>query len=186
MNNQFKIIIKKLALLILWLIFPPLFLFFSIKWKTPKIISRTILTIIAPLTLLILMAISLQGYEYYYHHVKRGSKSELETKTGMLFPKFHTTNKRQFTYGNSFNGDFTMEYTVKLDTNNIQVFYEQIEQQIQFYEEQIEKNPAIYWTIDKEGNYFFTYQDFENGDDETLELKINKKDAEIKILFGQI
>ena len=183
MNNQTKSILKKTALLFQWLIFPPLFLFFSIKWKTPKIITRTVLTIIAPLTLVVLIAISWQGYDYYYYQIKRGSRSEIETKTGLIFPKFHTTNKRQFTYGPSFLGDFRMEYTVKLDTNNIQEFYEQIEQQIKFAEEQKGKHSAINWSMDNEGNYSFSEIDFETGN---LELKINKKNAVVEILFGQM
>ena len=186
MKNQIKLILKISVLLLLWLIFSPLFLWFSIKWNIPKLVSRIILTIIAPFTLLIFLAIYWQGYDYYYHHIKRGSRSELETKTSIIFPKFHTANKKQFVYGSSFNGDFTMEYTVKLDTNNIQVFYEQIEQQIQFYEKQEGKYSAVDWSIDKEGNYFFTYLDIENGDDETLELYFNKKDAKVKIVFGQM
>ena len=90
MNMNTKLISRLLALVLAWLVFSPLFLFLSIRWKKPKLIPRIILTTIAPLTLVVLFFVSWGSYDYYYYNIKRGSRSEIEAKTGLNFPKYKT------------------------------------------------------------------------------------------------
>ncbi|WP_163710225.1 hypothetical protein [Mangrovibacterium lignilyticum] len=99
-----------------WLVFPPLFLYLSIKWKKPKIFGRIILTIFAPISLILLMTTTVYGYSYYYHYIKRGSRAEIEESTGIDFPGFKTIKERQLQGSIGFNGDFNMTRTVQIDT----------------------------------------------------------------------
>lgn len=184
MNFKLESALQKLTLIFFWLIFPPLFLVFLFIWKMPKLAIRLILTVIAPLTLIVLFVGLFQLQQYYYYHFERGSRAEIEAKTGLKFPDYTTVEKRHFTFEPGFNGDFSMEYTVKFDTANIQNFYLQIDKKLQEPEKQ--NSSTIYWSLENDGNYFFNHFDPEDEDDQTLELHIDKKNAQIRISYGQM
>lgn len=181
-SNSFPTIFRNAILIISWIIFSPLFLFLSVKWNKPKLIGRIILTIIAPVTLITLSFISWNGYEYYYYQIKRGSISEIEAKTGMEFPKCKTIEKRQRTYGTSFNGDFTMNYSVQLDTTDITSFYQRIEEAIKSSHIQENNSLYYYWDMDNKGNFSFNHNNYQ----EHLELNINTQTGEMDITYGSL
>ena len=55
MKIHFPMALKIGVLSIFWLIFPPLFLTFSIIWKMTKLVGRVVLTAVAPLTIVSLI-----------------------------------------------------------------------------------------------------------------------------------
>lgn len=116
MNIRFKTILKDLTLAVLWLLISPLFLFFSIRWKRPKKIARIILTVIAPFTLIVFFIVLISGGFYYYHYIQRGSRAEIERRTGIEFPWFKTVERRKFEIKPLFTGDFSMKRKVRIDT----------------------------------------------------------------------
>ncbi|WP_340110991.1 hypothetical protein [Maribellus mangrovi] len=170
------------VLILMWILLSPLFLFLSIKWKMPRLAPRIILTIIAPMTLLIISLTSISGYVYYYTYIKRGTKSEIETKTGLNFPKFTIIEKRHKTFGPAFNGDFSMEYKVQLDTLNVQEFYKQIQSSIEITDNERNDNISYSWESNSEDSYFFNYSDYQ----EYLELEINRFNGEMEIRYGSL
>lgn len=174
--------LKVIVLTLMWIFVSPLFLILSIYWKMPRLTPRIILTIIAPMSILIIFLTSFAGYKYYYFNFKRGNKSEIETKTGMEFPKFKTIEKRREIYDPSFNGDFSMEYKVQLDTINIKEFYKKIQNAIEIAGD--EENDEIFyiWKHNPEGNFSFNYSDFQ----EHLELEINRFNGEMEIRYGSL
>ena len=182
MNNKIKEILKTSTLILSWIVFSPLFLFLSVEWKRPKFIGRIILTIIAPVTLLTLSFVTWHGYEYYYYQIKRGSRSEIEAKTGIDFPKYKTIEKRRRTYEPSFNGDFMMNYSVQLDTTDIDQFYEQIRNVIESNNRQKNENIIVCWDSYSGGIYSFSHSNFQ----EILELSIDSKTGKIIITYGCI
>ncbi len=177
-----NLLIKSIALFIFWLIFSPLFLVFSIIWKMPRLGYRILLTLIAPFTLLVLLFGLFSAGYYYNYYLSRGTRTEIETKTGIEFPKFRTLEKRHFIYGPKFTGDFTMEYKVKMDTVKIQDFYNQIEIQLEKQMKTNEIDYKINWAIIEDGNYHFMQPWSESQ--ETLELEIDKKNATVKVIYG--
>ncbi len=188
MNKTFISVLKKSSLIFFWFIFPPLFLVFSIIWKSPKLVGRIILTIVAPLTLLTLIVGFLWVREYYSYNFKRGNRSEIEAKTGLKFPDYQIIEKRhsKFGMGMAFNSDYSRVYSVKLDTTDIQEFYDLIEGQIKIYEEQKGENEFIYWSKNQDGSYFFNHFDFNDSDDQTLQITIDKKSSIAEIEYGRM
>lgn len=187
MNFQLQSVFKKLTLFIFWFIFPPLFLVFSIIWGSPKLAVRILMTAVAPLTLIFVFLGLFQMQQYYYYHFDRGSKTELEAKTGLKFPDYQMIEKRHFFNGPSFNGDFTMLYTIQLDTANIQDFYQQIDQKIKKAENDTIDSSTNYWSLGEDGKYSFSrFDDPQDEDDQTLEFNIDKKNAQVKISFGRM
>ena len=175
-------VVKPIVLFIFWFIFSPLFLVFSIIWKMPRLGYRIVLTLIAPFTLLVLW-IGLFSVAYYYeYYLSRGTRTEIETKTGVEFPKLRTLEKRHFIYGPKFTGDFTMEYKVSMDSVKIHDFYNQIELQLGKQMEKYDKDSIISWSINKDGNFHFMQPWSESQ--ETLELEVDKKNSIITIWYG--
>lgn len=174
--------VKPAVLFILWLIFSPLFLVFSIIWKMPRLGYRIVLTLIAPFTLLVLLLGLFSAGYYYNYYLIRGTRAEIETKTGLEFPKYRTLEKRHFTYGPKFTGDFTMEYKVKMDTVKIQDFYNQIEIQLDKQIKAKEIDFKINWGITNDGNYHFMQPWSES--EETLDLEVDKKNSIMTIKYG--
>ncbi len=185
MKSTILTILKSFTLFIFWLIFPPIFLVLSIIWKMPKKIWRVVLTIVAPITLLCLFALVFLGYIYYRSYIYRGSQREIETKTGLDLPRYKVVEKRHFTKGTSYFEHFTVEYVIKLDTTNIKEFYRKVEEQIIKYEQANNSNKiGIFWKEIDSGNYYFNSDGFEPLTKETLILKIDKKNAEIRVSYG--
>jgi hypothetical protein len=182
MNINIQSAIKPTFLFIFWLIFSPLFLVFSIIWKMPRLRYRVVLTLIAPFTLLVLLITEDVAERYYTCYFKRGTRTEVETKTGVKFPEYKTLEKRHFTFGPKITGDFDMEYSVKFDTVKIQDFYNQIEIQINNQRTNFDKDSVLSWSINEDGNYKFIQPLSEST--ETLELEINKKNFLINIKYG--
>ncbi|MDO9615989.1 MAG: hypothetical protein Q7J86_15890 [Bacteroidota bacterium] len=186
MKPQTQTILKRFVLSIFWLIFPPLFLILSIVWKSPKLVMRIVLTAIAPLTIVAIVIGIFSLNQLHYYYIERGSRTEIEAKTGMEFPDYETVEKRHFSYGPSFNGDFTMERTVKFDTVNIHDFYEQIDLKIIETGKNTLNSFSIYWSMQENGNYSFTHFDPQDEDDQTLELEIDKKNSQVRITYGRM
>lgn len=184
MKLTLQSVFRSFTLFIFWLILPPIFLTLSIIWKTPRRIWRIVLTLIAPLTLLVLVMSVNSGSQYYYHHISRGSKNEIETLTGLKLPRYKIIEKRHFTYGPNFQGDFIMEYTIKLDTVKIKEFYNKIEEQITDYNLEKDRNPEPFWVINENGDYYFKSSGIQPETHETLELLFDKKNATMKVEFG--
>ena len=170
--------IRFLVLIISWLLFPPLFLLFSIIWNIPKKMARIILTLVAPLTLVLLLFVSYITYSSYHFYIERGSRSEIETKTGIKFPDYKTVERAHFKGRVSFTGDFTMHYSIKLDTTNIQDFYNRINAQIQ------KQNISTGWSIHEDGHYSFSHIAKNTKEHQTLDLNIDKNTALVEIKYG--
>lgn len=186
MKLQVHSVFKVAVLSIFWLIFPPLFLVFSIIWKMPKLLMRIVLTIVAPLSL-IAFAIGIFGVtQLHYFYFERGSRTEIETKTGLKFPDYETVEKRHFTHEPSFNGDFSMERTIKFDTTNIQDFYKQIDLKIEATKQDATGSANISWSRNNDGTYYFSHFDLNDPDDQTLEIKIDKKQKVVTITYGRM
>ncbi len=177
-------VIKSLVLFVFWLVFPPLFLLFSFIWKIPRLAYRFIFTLLAPVTLFFLFLCSIMAYVYYDCFIVRGSRTEIETKTGLDFPDYRTVERRRFEDYFSFNGDYTITFSVKIDTVGIQDFYNQIEKQIELHNK--EKREDSNWDFDIDGNYSFSslgiYPDI--GKEESLQLTIDKKNSIMEISYG--
>jgi hypothetical protein len=171
-------LIRYLVLLAFWLLFPPLFLLFSIIWNIPKKMARIILTIVAPLTLVLLLFVSYITYRNYYFYIERGSRSEIETKTEIKFPDYETVERAHFQGHVSFTGDFTMHYSIKLDTTNIKDFYNRINTQIQ------RQNISTGWSINDDGHYSFSHIANNTDEHQTLDLNIDKNTALVEIQYG--
>jgi hypothetical protein len=177
---SFKKDSKIIALILMWILFSPLFLILSIKWSMPKLVPRIILTTLAPLSVLIIFFCSWGCYEYYYFHIKRGSRPEIEAKTGMEFPRFKTIERREMLYGPIFFRAFKMDYTVQLDTTNVDKFYQQINNKIKsgnYYRE--DNASSIIWDHSY-GLYSFSHFNTH----ENLVLVINSKNGVMRIIFG--
>lgn len=122
MYNNLHFVFKLSILFLFWVLFPPFFLIISFFWEMPRKIWRIVLTLIAPLCLLLVIICSVWVYQNYHVYGERGSRKEIESKTGIKFPKYQKVEKRHFTYGSAFGGDFTMEYSLQFDTVNIGTF----------------------------------------------------------------
>jgi len=170
--------IRYLVLIASWLLFPPLFLLFSFIWNIPKKMARIILTLVAPLTLVFLQFISYITYSNYNIYIERGSRSEIETKTRIKFPDYETVERTHFKGRVSFTGDFTMHYSIKLDTTNIQDFYNRINAQIQ------QQNISTGWSINEEGHYSFSHIAENTEEHQALDLNIDKNTALVEIQYG--
>lgn len=186
MKTHFLTVLKISVLSIFWLVFPPLFLTFSIIWKMPKLVWRIVLTVFAPFTIVTLMVGVFSLYMLHYYYIERGSRSEIEAKTGLIFPDYEPVEKRHFTYNPRFNGDFTMERTIKLDTVNLADFYKRIEEKIRASEKDTIDSATIYWNIEENGNFRFNHFEYTGGDDQTLELEIDKRQAVVTIIYGSL
>lgn len=186
MNRTHQSIFKKTVLFFTWLFCPPLFLVFSIIWKSPKLVGRIILTIIAPLTITTFIIIFIYIHEYHYYYFKRGNRLEIEVKTGLKFPDYKAIEKKHFTDRIGFKGDFMMQYSVKLDTANIQEFYNQIEAKIQISEKQKEEELFTHWNKHQDENYYFSHIDFNDEDDQILSITIDKKSSIAEIEYGRM
>ncbi len=176
-------VIKSLVLFVFWLVFPPLFLLFSFIWKMPRLAFRIIFTLLAPVTLFFLVLGAVLVMNFYQVHFVRGARAEIEAKTGLDFPSYQTVEKRHFVYGPTFMGDFTLEYSVKMDTAEIGNFYRQVEKQM----EKSKCNSTgsdCSWAVDENGNYRFNSPGIEPATQETLELVIDKRNAVVKITCG--
>lgn len=182
MNMSLKRSYQFVVLFFTWFLFSPLFLFFSIRWRKPKMFLRLILAAVAPFTLGILLLFSVTSYRYYYQNIQRGGRAEIETKTGLYFPKYSSITQRHNIYNSGFNGDFTMGYFVMFDTANIKEFYHSITGEIESGNSIQRDSLFKSWMIDKEGNYSFSYNDFQ----EFLELEINRETGEMKIMYGDL
>jgi len=185
MINKTKTISRYLALFGSWLIFPPLFLVLSIIWKTPKLIARIILTFLAPVSLILLLLMSFYTYSYYYFFIARGSRTEIETKTEVKFPDYKIIERKHMDDQPSINGDFSIEYSVKLDTANIKGLYNRIDMLILNRDTLNNKNINGGWTINENGNFNFSHMENDDPDDQYLELNIDKKTALVKIKYGR-
>lgn len=185
MINKKKTISRYLALFGSWLIFPPLFLVLSIIWKTPKLIARVILTFLSPVSLILLLVISYYTYSFYCFFITRGSRAEIETKTEVKFPEYKTIERKHIDHPPSFNGDFSIEYSIKLDTNNIKGLYNRIDMLILNRDTLNNKNISSGWTIEEDGNFHFSHMENNDEDDQYLELNIDKKTALVKIKYGR-
>lgn len=186
MKIQAKSILKTFTLFLFWMIFPPLFLTFSIIWKMPKLVGRIVLTVFAPLTIVSLIVGVFGLYQLHYYYIERGSRSEIEAKTGLKFPDYEAVEKRHFTYKPRFHGDFTMERTIKLDTVNIADFYKQIDRKIEMTKKDTLDFATIYWNIGENGHFRFTHFDFRDDDDQTIELEIDKRQSLVRIIYGSM
>lgn len=177
-------ILKSFALFIFWLIFPPIFFELSIIWKMPKKIGRVVLSIIAPLNLLILIIVVILAEDYFYVHIERGSKNEIETTTGLDLPSYEVIEERHSLIPHrNFNGDFEMSYTIKLDTTNIYDFYKQVEELIAKQQNDSTKTVS-YWKVSESGDYHFSTISIHPDTEENLSLDIDKKNAEIRVIYG--
>ncbi len=187
MKTHFSTATKIGVLSIFWLVFPPLFLFFSIVWKMPKLVMRIVLTVVAPLTIAAILIGTFGMHQLHYFYIERGSRNEIETKTRLSFPDYETVEKRHFTYKPGFNGDFTMEYTMQLDTTNIRDFYRKIEERLQVNADTTsELSSTNYWSRTDKGNYSFTHFDMNDEDDQTLSLDFDNGKALVKVTFGRM
>lgn len=178
--------LRYLVLFASWLLFPPLFLLFSNIWNIPKKLARIILTLVAPLTLVFLLFVSYITYSNYYYYIERGSRSEIETKTEIRFPDYKTVERTHFKGRVSFNGDFTMHYTIKLDTTNIKDFYNRINDQIQKQKKMEYKSSNIGsgWSVNEDGHYSFSHIAKNTEEHQTLDLNIEKNTALVEIQYG--
>ena len=148
----------------------------------PRLGYRVLLTLIAPFTLIVLLIAEDVAERYYTCYYQRGTRTEIETKTGVKFPEYKTLEKRHFTFGPKITGDFDMEYSVKFDTVKIQDFYGQIEKQIEKHGRNFDKDSVLSWSINEDNNYHFIQPLSEST--ETLELEIDKKNFLINIKYG--
>jgi len=183
MGNQLQFILKIIGLIFSWLLFPPLFFIFSTIWKMPKKIWRIVLTIIAPLSLLLIIICSVWVYQNYHVYRERGSRKEIEIKTGIELPKYQKFERRYFIYGSAFGGDFTMEYSIQLDTAGAQDFYRQIEEKLN-EQKNDSVDSGVSWSLTEEGNYHFSSPGINPLTQENLELFIDRKNALVRVIYG--
>jgi hypothetical protein len=183
MGNQLQFILKIIGLIFSWLLFPPLILIFSTIWKMPKKIWRIVLTIIAPLSLLLIIICSVWVYQNYHVYRERGSRKEIEIKTGIELPKYQKVERRYFIYGSAFGGDFTMEYSIQLDTAGAQDFYRQIEEKLN-EQKNDSVDSGVSWSLTEEGNYHFSSPGINPLTQENLELFIDRKNALVRVIYG--
>jgi hypothetical protein len=183
MGNQLQFILKIIGLIFSWLLFPPLFFILSTIWKMPKKIWRVVLTIIAPLSLLLIIICSVWVYQNYHVYRERGSRKEIEIKTGIELPKYQKFERRYFIYGSAFGGDFTMEYSIQLDTAGAQDFYRQIEEKLN-EQKNDSVDSGVSWSLTEEGNYHFSSPGINPLTQENLELFIDRKNALVRVIYG--
>ena len=175
--------LKKIALSVFWLVFPPLFLVLAFLWKMPRMVPRIILFVVAPLTLLVLLAVGLDLYMRYHQYVDRGSRSEIEMKTGVEFPRYRTIEKRKrVPYPSRFR-DFEIGYKVQLDTKGIRDFYQAIEVSARQETESLKPQRNI-WSITPEGKYYFHDAGIDDPDQEFLTVTIDTSLHQASIAYG--
>ena len=108
--------------------------------------------------------------------------SEIEAKTGLDFPKYKTIEKRHNTFGTSFNREFSMEYTVQLDTTNIDDFYEQLKIRRNAHAGDKDEKTIDSWDINGEGGYTFRHSDHQ----EHLFLSIDSSTGKMRVTYGSL
>lgn len=176
--------LKKITLSVLWLVFPPLFLLLAFVWKMPRMVPRIILFVVAPLTLLVLLAGGLDLYIRYHQYVDRGSRSEIEMKSGVEFPRYRTIEKRKRVPLPARFRDFTIEYKVQLDTTCIRDFYQAIEASARQETDSL-KPQRNTWSITPEGKYFFHDAGIDDPDQEFITVIINPSLHQADIEYGE-
>jgi len=177
--------LKKLSLALLWLLFPPLFLVLAFVWKMPRMAARIILFVVAPITLVMLLATGVDLYNRYHQYVDRGSRSEIESKTGLKFPRYRTIDKREIIFKYPRGLDFTMKYKVQLDTARIREFYQAIETTAQPTAiDTLHMRPPG-WRINSDGNYDFYDSGINHPDQQFLDITIDKSMHQATIVYGE-
>lgn len=154
----------------------------KVPGQKSRLRSRIIITLVVVLALPLLLAGFLEVSQYYYYYIERGSRKEIEAMTGIDFPAFKTVEKRHFTYGPGFNSDFTMEWTVKMDTADTLALYARLDTKIQ--QAELEDSEGKAWTKVENGNYYCSYIGVCGKDDQTLELHIDRGSGYLRIVYG--
>ncbi len=193
MDSRLKSLLHFIALFITWLVFVPLYIYLSFRWKISKIGTRIFFTVISPCTIILLIVLLWCGYDQYYYNVYRGSMSEIEKKTQIDFPDYKTIKPRQESGDESWRppkrtflfNDFSMGYTIQLDSTEINSFYQKIENQIiknRKIKRSKDEEIKTYWS---KGDGIYSFSDFGgDGSSETLSLCINTKNRMMEIKYG--
>lgn len=175
-----KRILKLFGLLLGWLLFPPIFLLLSYRWKLISPWLRISLFFVAPLTFLVLF-IGIVWGKSYLHQEWRGSRSEISMRTGVLFPHLDQAEEDWMYGSRSFNGDFTKVKYYQLDTTDIESFYATLEQMVDSCSSHQDQFHNKTWNKDRNG---FSFSVVEG--DEFLNLKIDKTSGKMEVIFGEM
>lgn len=106
--------VKYVIISLSWLIFSPLFLFLSWKWKLVKTWKRVILVIISPSSWILLLLVvigCLVGYGNFERRHKFTNRETLHEITGVMLPNFKVTGREEGK--RSFHGDYSDEATIQ-------------------------------------------------------------------------
>ena len=117
MKSNVEKIFKIIALILLWTVFSPLFLFFALRWKIVRKGWNTAIFVISPfmtVVYLLLTILVMWGYSEYDRKYGYSSNKAIERITGVDFPKLYIV---EYNKGmKSFNGDYTDSFELEMET----------------------------------------------------------------------
>ncbi len=182
--ENFKDYFKNITLFVLWLFIPLVYPFLAVKWKTRTKKRAILYTFLSPLmfvfSIIVILGLFDECMSFYNYNFYRGSINEIERTTEIEFPHFKTIVEDHQIGKKAFNGDYTKSYTVKLNSNDINLFYSKIDKKIR----ETENNNKINWR--KENNHYRFSHIIQNSRtaDEFLELDINKETNIAVVKYG--
>ena len=120
--------VKYVVLILSWLIFSPLFLLLSWKWKNLGKWKRITFTIISPSSLILAILIvvgSFMGYSLLERRYKFTGRETLCELTGVMLPKFKVIDRKEGK--RSFTGDYCDEIIIQFKDSLSSDFYLQLD-----------------------------------------------------------
>ncbi len=116
MKSNIEKILKIIALLLLWTVFSPLFLFFALRWKIVGKGWKIALFVLSPfmtVVYLLLTILVMWGYSEYDRKYGYSSNKAIERITGVEFPKLDI---QEYNKGEkSFNGDYSDSFVLEME-----------------------------------------------------------------------
>ncbi|WP_430972027.1 hypothetical protein [Sunxiuqinia rutila] len=175
-----KRLLKSAILVVSWFIFPPLYILLAYVWKIMRPWQRIGVSLIAPMTLLLLF-ISVMSSKNYIHQQWRASRSEINLRTGIEFPRLIQRSDDELLYGPTLQGDFTKVKYYQLDTTNTRLLYATLNQMVDSCNRHQNNFTNRSWSKNM-NRVFFSYSDGY----EFLNLVVDQTDGTIKVSFGEL
>lgn len=117
MKSNIENILKIIALLLLWVLFSPLFLFFALRWKIVRKGWSTALFVISPFMTIVYFLLTILvvwGYSEYDRKYGYSNNKVIERITGVEFPKLYI---QEYNKGmKSFNGDYSDSFVLEMES----------------------------------------------------------------------
>ena len=185
MKRFLCILLKLCAIIISWLLLPPIFYYLSYLWYKRNKIFRRIFLFLSPVTVIFIILISYYSYDFIYDQYWH-SKWNLENKTGIKFPDYKVISiGRSYAYQHNMHYSYfpENEMVIKLDSADSETFYNDIEKSIRSQNsfDNLNKNKKNgNWT---NGFNSYTYRYRANDHKKILYLNVIKTSREVQVEY---